>query len=143
MRYLVTFALITAGCFFASCKKETLNNIDIKPGMTGKWNVITDSTFSGVGLNNHPVNITGQAGDYFDFRTDGNLYIKEDITLETLSYTLTSDTTIVIDSFGGITLNGVPGTCFITDLMAHTVTITAPFLATPGGVFGRKVQLNR
>jgi hypothetical protein len=50
-----------------------------------KWSIVDDSAFSGVGLNNHPVNYTGQKGDYFDFRADGNLYIKEGSTLDTFT----------------------------------------------------------
>lgn len=136
------FGIIAAIFLAISCTKDILSVNDI-PTITGKWNVITDSTFSGVGAGNHPVNLSGQRGDYFDFRSDGIVYIKEGATLDKLSYTLTSDTTIVMKSFGGITLNGVPETSFITNLTIHTVTITAPFLYTPGGTFGRKVNLTK
>jgi hypothetical protein len=140
MNRLIIFVTVALIFIITSCKKELQSN---GTTISGKWNVLTDSSFAGVGAGNHAVNYTGQPGDFFDFKSDGYLYIKEGSNTNKLSYTITSDTTIVIDSFGGVTLNGVSNTNFITNLTAHSVTITAPFFATPGGVFGRKVSLAR
>jgi hypothetical protein len=122
-----------------ACKKDSNN---AKPTITGKWNLVSDSTYVGVGLNNHLVTFQGQPGDYFDFRTDGHVYTKEATVLDTLTYQLTSNTTIIISSFG-VTLNGVPETSYIRVLTAHNLAIDAPRVVTPGGVGGRKLKLSR
>jgi len=106
----------------------------------GNWNIETDSTFQGVGLNNHAVNYVGIPGDYFDFRNDGNVYIKESKTFDTLSYKLISDTSIIIKSFGVIQ-NGIPEISHITNLSAYHASIFAPIELTSGGKFGRTVRL--
>ena len=143
MRHL-TSLILTAFLvlLLISCKKEIgsvdLNHADI----LGKWNVLNDSTFIGAGVNNHPINYIGQSGDYFDFRSDDNLYIKEGNFFDTLSYRQTSGTTIIITSFGA-TSNGVTEASSITNVTAHSVTITAPFILTPGGKLGREVNLIR
>ncbi len=128
--------------FSTSCRKNSIAVENISATIVGKWNIVNDSTFIGVGINNHPVNYAGQTGDYFDIRKDGYIYMKEGTTLDTSSYKLTSGTTILTPSFG-ITLNGVTEVSHITNLSAHNATITAPTKLTPGGIFGRKVNLNR
>lgn len=143
MKHIISFELTALITFFLiSCKKNSLSASDIHANMLKKWNILNDSIFIGVGVNNRPLNYAGQTGDYFDFRTDGYIYIREGPILDTLSYSLTSDTTILISSFG-IILNGVPEISRITNLTAHGVTINAPLVVTPGGVFGRKVNLTR
>ena len=136
-----------------ACKKEsnnstsqvvnkTNNNVIALPGLIAKWQILTDSTFAGVGLTNHPVNYQGQSGDYFDIRTNGYIYTKEGSVSDTLSYTLLSDTTIAIVPFG-IIINDVPATSHIRNLSANSVTIASPVYLTPAGEFGRKVILSR
>jgi hypothetical protein len=143
-RYLF---IATAGVLFFlfSCKKNysgpccTANNPN--GAIFEKWNIVSDSTFTGVGLNNHVVDYVGKAGDYFDITTQGVIYTKEGPVLDTLTYKLVSDSGIVIESFG-ITLNGVPETSHFK-LDAHNMTIASPEIATPGGLFGRKITLSR
>ena len=143
MKHAISFGLIILIVFFLiSCKKNSFSSIDIRPTVLKKWSIENDSTFIGVGVNNHPVNYAGQPGDYFDFRMDGYIYIKEGPLLDTLSYSLISDSTILIASFG-IIVNGIPEISRITNLTGHSVTINAPLIVTPGGVFGRKVNLTR
>ena len=108
----------------------------------GKWNLVSDSTFAGVGAGNHAVNYTGQSGDYVDFNNDGNVYIKEGSNVNVYAYHNVSDTSLIIESFG-ITLNGVPETCLIEKLTIDHATISAPWVYTPGGTFGRTVTLSR
>lgn len=148
---LLSILFLLVGLSISSCKKsaDPKDGLITCPGfienynsLIGKWNLVTDSTFVGVGIDNHPVSYSGQAGDYFDFRSDGKLYIKEGIKMDTSTYKLTSNTMILIPSFGA-TVNGVLKTSNITNLTAHHATITAPILTTPGGLFGRKVDLSR
>jgi hypothetical protein len=132
--------LIISGLLLSlyACKKDNY----VPGSITGRWVVVSDSTFVGVGINNHPVDYRGQPGDYFDFRTDGKVYTKEGAALDTMAYDLVSDTSIIIGSFG-ITLNGVPETSHITIFTADRLIIRAPVIATPGGVFGRTISLSR
>ncbi|MGI4728986.1 MAG: hypothetical protein ACRYGB_10480 [Janthinobacterium lividum] len=132
-----------------SCRKNPQETMTICPepiGSTatviGKWKIVTDSNFVGAGFTNHELNYAGQAGDYFEFSSDGKLYSKEGIKMDTSVYQLTSDTTILIPSFG-VTANGVTQTSRLTNFTATHLTITAHTVNTPGGLFGRKVNLSR
>ena len=137
----IGLAVITA-FILISCLEGSINAQENAATLLGKWNIVADSTFIGVGSNNHAVNYSGHSGDYFDCRVDGNIYIKEGAILDTLSYNLISDTTIIIESFG-INLNGTPETSHITNLSLHAATVNAPLVITPGGEFGRVIHLSR
>ncbi len=137
--------------YLTACTKADESSNQNKPtGLSGKWNLVNDSTFDGAGYSNHLVDYTGEAGDYFSFSTDGYVYTKESTVLDTLTYTMVSDTSVVISDFGLI-LNGVPDTSTITGLIANnglgltvqTIVIESPFFLTPGGEFWRKVTLSR
>lgn len=134
--------MVAAIMLLSACKKDASCDQHGNVVLFGRWHVVSDSSFSNVGMNNHPVNYQGRDADYFDFRADSKLYTYEGGTFDTLHYALTSDTALIIDGFG-IILNGSTETSFIAHLTAHTVTITAPKVITPGGVFGRKVNLDR
>lgn len=142
MKSIVLFGLTAFNFFLISCNKDSVSANDTNSTILGKWNILNDLRLIGVGINNHPVSYTGQTGDYFDFRTDSNIYIKEGAILDTLSYRLISDTTILIVSFGNM-VNGISEISRITNLSAHGVTINAPVVITPGGQFGRTVNLIR
>lgn len=133
--FRVIWLLPFIALFSISCKKG------VATGIVGQWSIITDSGFSGVGVNNHEVIYNGRPGDYFDFRSDGLLYIKEGAALDTLPYKLFSDSTLYIQSFGLI-LNGVPPTDTLR-LTSSAARISTPLALTPGGEFGRTVDLSR
>jgi hypothetical protein len=122
---------------FMSCNKDAIPSNN-KISIIKKWNLVSDEQYQGVGVNNHLVTYTGQAADYFDFRSDGNCYTREDGELDTLQYSLISDTLILITSFG---LNGTNS--HISTLSANNAVISSPVLISPGGAFGRKVILTR
>jgi hypothetical protein len=137
--------------YLTACTKADVSSNQYKPAsLTGKWNLVNDSTFEGAGSSNHLVDYTGEAGDYFSFNTNGYVYTKESTMLDTLTYRMVSDTSIVISNFGLI-LNGVPDTSTITILTANNglgltvqiIVIESPFFLTPGGEFWRKVTLSR
>ncbi len=154
---LVTLPFLALLLNLAACKKSAKSAISTENEQpeAGKWNLVTDSTFEGVGYNNHPVDYSGMPGDYFSFTTDGHVYTRERGVLDTLIYKVVSDSTIIISDFGLI-INGVPDTSSITGLVAdslttnngmvttaQTIVIKSPFFPTPGGEFGRKVTLSR
>jgi hypothetical protein len=161
---LVTLSFLAFLLNFAACTKsaKSLKSTENEQLGAGEWNLVSDSTYEGAGLGNHPVDYIGQPGDYFSFTTDGHVYTREGGVLDTLTYKVVSDSTIIISDFG-IIINGVPDTSRVTGLgadslttnngmnttnngmntTAQTIAIESPFFPTPGGVFGRKVTLSR
>jgi hypothetical protein len=146
------FFLAVVFCF-VTCTKSATSSTENNQDGPGHWNLVSDSTFEGVAQNNHPVDYTGQAGDYFSFGTDGHVYTKEGEVLDTLTYRVVSATGIIISDFGA-TFNGISDTSTITglggnslttnngDVTAQTIVIESPFFLTPGGEFWRKVTLS-
>jgi hypothetical protein len=126
------------------------SNESASADIAGKWSLVSDSTFEGVGVTNHAVNYMGVAGDYFDFSMKGYVYTKEASSPDTLTYTMISDTKLIISDFGLI-INGVPDISTIAGLRANNgsgnttqvIVIESPFFLTPGGEFWRKVTLSR
>jgi len=123
-----------------SCNKDagTIN----KAAIIGNWNIVSDSTYTGVGVNNQPLNYAGKPGDYFNITANGVIYTKEGSTLDTLSYHLVADTGIVISSFG-VVANGVPAVSHVTTIASTGLIITSPKFLSPGGVYWRKVTLSK
>jgi len=115
-----------------SCKKDSG-----QPTIIGKWNIVSDSTYVGAGLSNVPFDYAGHPGDYYDFNSDGFVYINEAAVLDTSAYRLISSSQIVINSFeNGITSN-------IKTFTIHNLIIESPMLPTPGGIFWKKITLSR
>jgi len=141
------YKLIIIGCLllFAACKKPATppccgaNPPDVS--IFHHWNIVSDSTYTGVGINNHAVAYAGQPGDYFNVTANGVIYTKEGAVMDTLTYQLVTDSTMIVSSFG-VTLNGVPATSHFL-FTSNTMNISAPVVATPGGLFGRKITLSR
>ncbi len=137
--------------YLTACTKTAVQSNEYgTANLAGKWNLVTDSTFEGVGSSNHPVNYTEVTGDYFSFSTNGYVYTKEGSLQDTLTFRMVSDTSIIISDFGLI-VNGVPDTSTVKSLtannglgvMVQTIVIESPFFLTPGGEFWRKVTLSR
>ena len=141
MKRAVVYRMMVVIFSLFPCKKDA-TGVSNSKGIGGKWSIITDSTYAGVGAGNHPVIYVGQEGDYFDFQTSGKLYSMENGRSYILSYTLTSDTTIVINSFLSDT-SRTADSCTVAHSAAHTTSIGTSILLTPGGTFGRKTGLRR
>ncbi len=124
MKYIASAILLLAGC-----SKDAPDT-----GILGKWNIISDSYYSGVAENNHMVTYKGAIGDYYNFDKSGKLYIKEGTNFETLTYQQTAIDTIFIESF--------PKKCHIKITDGNAIIIS-PVFSTPGGSTGRSVYLNR
>lgn len=141
MNYFIFFGLILLTLFQTSCEK---NNGDKEGGnaLLGKWQIQSDTSFAGIGLNNHAVTYTGQTDDFFNFRADGTLWIEENGKLTVLDYSSISNTSITITSFLNDS-NGATSTCTVKEQMRNAISISSPILLTPGGTFGRIVHLSR
>jgi len=134
MNHIMSFALI----FFlavemTSCKKDTSTTI------VGKWNIVNDSTFlEGNALYaGRSSNYIGVPTDYFDFSSNGNLYVKKGTSLDTAAFTLLSGNKVQLLYFSvdGITFGptgAIRGTYDITDLTERSVKLTLSQL-TPEG----------
>lgn len=121
--------------FISSCKKSASNAPE---SIIGKWNIQKDSTYTGVGLGNHQVTYNGQTGDHFNFSSNGHIYSMENSILDTLSYSINSDS-VMIPYFVGDAV----GKGLIAYPSIHTLIISSGYFLTPGGVFGRTVYLYR
>lgn len=135
MKPFLNLIFIIAGVLIlgSSCKKKNEATTSIQ----GKWNIKIDSSYTGGGFYNHEASYVGQSGDYFNFNSDGHVYIMENSILDTLIYTLSSDS-IGIQNFG----SGV-GKCRVPSPSAHNIVITSGLFITPNGEFGRTVYLTR
>jgi hypothetical protein len=116
-----------------SCTK----NNDVPKSIVGKWNIKIDSFYVGAGLSNHGVTYVGQSNDYFNFSSDGHVYIKENSVLDTLTYTLSSNS-ILVKNFGSGDGKGE-----FQSLSTENMIIRSAYFYTPGGIFGRTVSLTR
>ena len=52
----LSFTIMTIISLVSCSNHATYQNDHLNPTILGKWNIVTDSGFSGVGSGNHPVN---------------------------------------------------------------------------------------
>jgi hypothetical protein len=127
--------MIPAFCVLAACKK----NNGVEPAtLVAKWTLVSDYTANHLAQTN---TYTGVPGDYFDFRMDGKCYTKEGSQYDTLSYTITSDSTLNIKPFGYS--NAAYYSSQANPLTLHAATITSAGPYVPGEVDYRQVSLKR
>jgi hypothetical protein len=138
MKKLNQFLMVTLSvALLFACNKPAITSSTL----TGKWTLLSDSLSSGIGPSINQVYYTGQPDDYFDFRTDNKLYIKKGSAFDTLAYTITSGSTINIDTFG-IIFNGVPEATNYT-VSSTSAQLYTPFLVNPGAYYKRVIHLSK
>ena len=113
------------------------NNGDGQVSIQKKWSLVSDSTYNGVGIVYQQSGHVGMPADYWDFRKDGHVYVKEGTSLDTMTYTLNSATSITISKFGW------GGTSTIKTLTAHEAVIKSNEVIPPGGPNYRVLHLRR
>lgn len=128
---LILFIAVSIVAF--SCGKSPTTQSSI----AGKWNVISDSLYVGVGLDNRLSVYSGKPGDFFDFAAGGSIQMNEGIVLAISTFTFNKDS-VFIYNFNG-TLPG-KGRFFPS---SDTLAITTGYFYTPGGAIGRTVHLAR
>jgi hypothetical protein len=133
-RYMLVGVPVFLVFFVLACSKGTMTG-----HLSGGWNIVVDSSYAGVGLNNHLVVYNGFPGDYFEFAANDSVYTKEGSVLDTLRYTFLADSVHIIISGFGLD----PDTSVISDHTATSMVITSTVFATPGGIFWRKVVLSK
>jgi hypothetical protein len=80
---------------FSSCKKD--KDPTLQDRVSGKWlieNYEYNDHFNGT---DHPYVMTGTAAEYMDFRKDGKMYYYFGGGHDTLSYTMVSETKMILD----------------------------------------------
>ena len=125
-------------CLMATmCKKDSAISI------VSNWSLINDSINSNFGGATHDSNYKGLNSDYFNFSTDGKLYIREGNLYDTSNYQVLSGNKIIIDSISA-TDNGeyVPSTISVLTPTKATIIVTNAVL-NPGGGYERIINLSR
>lgn len=118
--------------------------------LAGQWKLMKDSVAYAGGNGQTGVSsdvYNGKAADYFDFTSDGKLYIQENGVIDTANYTINADGSIVVNY---LVYNGVPVSSYgsiITNfrqvnLTGTSVTLTSS-VASPGGIQNRTINLTR
>ena len=133
--------LIAIICFLfivielVSCNKSGINSNYIgganNNSIVGNWQIINDLssiTNSLNGFNNH-LNYIGVSGDFYNFTSDSNLYIKKANSLDTGKYSTIADNKIQIIMFSESGVNfgtngAIRGIFTITNLTSKTLTLT-------------------
>jgi hypothetical protein len=131
----------------AACKKsspELRHSLPLMASIAGKWSLVKDSSFSAIGVGNFGTvqEYIGQSDDYWDFRDDAKVYIKEGAKLDTLGYKVVTDSTITINTFGW-TMNGAATTSTIQPLTFANAVIHSANILTPGGIYNRTLFLKK
>jgi hypothetical protein len=141
---LILVSLIAATLF--SC---THNDLIPPASIQGKWSLKIDSVAEAVTgptpITRYGTKYVGTAADYFDFRSDNKLYIKEGAHLDTFNYQLSTDSNVFISSpntteFGiASSLNG-----FIKPISGNSATIHFTLAVVSfGAYYLRTVNLTR
>jgi hypothetical protein len=135
--------LAVAALCFTACQKDK----DSAALPAGTWNVVSDSTYSGVGHIATGRLYVGQSGDYFKF-SGNNLSIKEGaFRVATATYTQVKDTLKLSFSYledNGEKING-PGTekYIITSQTSTSMKLMADPFLSPGGIYEEYITLSR
>ena len=155
MKLLLTVTLLfTTTMEIISCKKDFSNSI------VGKWSIVKDFSFVADAppfYNAGPGSIyTGVEGDYYDFRPDENLYIKEGTYSDTLTYNVSFDNQVnliyntynaVADSLGNIISQEHRTKNYtIVTLSATNLTMLSDLtsnILTPEGYLANKLDLKK
>ncbi len=138
---LILISLITT-TLFSCIKNERWPN-----AIQGKWTLKLDSIAQGVSgpSPQYSSDYAGTAADYFDFRSDNKLYIKEGAHLDTFNYTVNSLNNISISptnaAENGLTssLNGTINPLNNNSASIHFV----PSMISFGLYYSRTVNLTK
>jgi archaellum component FlaG (FlaF/FlaG flagellin family) len=99
--------LIAATLFVVvSCKKKNDTETTAQK-IQAKWqivNIVSNDHFNGT---DNMITYTGNAGDYFDIRSDGHIYSLSQGSLDTSSYMLLGDSKIIVDGLDTANIQGL------------------------------------
>ena len=145
---IITFCLFSILC---GCKREVVKPQTSRT-LLGKWSLVKDSSSYIIGADTaaHSTIYWGTADDYFDFRTDGKCYIREDGWLDTMYFKMRNDTSVIFTRSDAYQLSGnglwtpVPTMPSAIGFFKNdSVKIAYSFLSNPGSFFNRIVFLEK
>lgn len=118
-----------------SCSKTSNHTADVM----GKWSVINDSTRF-IGRDTFPsyhYNYVGQPSDYYDFRSNGMMYVKEGGLLDTMAYEVLSS--------GQVRCSPSPGlvTSYTTSQVTDSTANFSVQASTPQGDLTKLIYLRK
>ena len=137
MKGLLFIILMVSVGLFTSCEKSVTETIQ------GRWSLISDSTIIKGGATTYTTYI-GVNGDYFVFASDGNLYIKESSSYDTIPYQILSADSIILPTIG-FSINGVTeaSTVSYSDNRMRILANPPGNVITPGFQYQRIINLKR
>ena len=115
-KIITSIAIVTLITFcLPACKKssDTQQPQTTLQKMQAKWQLETlfqNDHYSGT---DHIMNITGTVNDYLDFRTDGKIYSSIQGNRDTTTYSLASDTKLLIDGVNNYDIKTLTSASFI------------------------------
>ncbi|MDO6433114.1 hypothetical protein Q4E93_21070 [Flavitalea sp. BT771] len=133
------FSIIILAVLGTGCGKSSE---DGQVSIQKKWALVSDSSYSSIGI---VYQVGGRAGtltDYWDFRKDGHVYVKEGTSLDTMAYTLNSPGSITITGFS-FSFDGPISACTIKTLTAHEAVIRSDESLSLGTSVLRVLHLRR
>ena len=138
MKYRFIILCLTLYSICNSCKKTSAVTL------YGKWNIVNDSIASSIGIAYYHQNYIGTLHDYFDFRTNDTLYIKENELYDTVPYEFPDGNKIILQHMG-IMDNGTTLPSDILQLTTHNaiIDINSNVFNNPAGVYRRTISLSR
>jgi len=145
MKIIIGIVSVFIVFVMGSCEKSPVND----SRLIGRWSIINDSTLLLTDVpqktDSHS-NFIGGLADYYDFTSEGNLYIREGINFDTLAYTFVSNNrlNIIAFSYNGTRFPGGAsiGTYNIVGLTGNNVTLGLSEL-TPDGKEIRIINLKK
>lgn len=142
MKFFLLFLLIAAlSGIYTACHKD-INTGNEASTIGGRWAIIVDSIPEGAGATSHISAYHGKDNDYYDFRSDSNLSIKENDVLSVYPYHIHSDSSLTIvlsDEYS----DSIPVTFHVSRPDGSSLNLITGWLYSPGGVMGRAVYLKR
>lgn len=101
--FFILVLIFSVTVITTSCKKKVTEKSAAEK-LQNKWtfiNAVVNSYYSGA---NHITTVTGNNGDYMDFRADGKLYVRLQSSMDTVGYNLSGSDKIIIDGTDTLTI---------------------------------------
>jgi hypothetical protein len=137
--YISGILLVT---LFYSCSKSGSSPITIN----GDWNLVKDSVVQVISAANvtpdTTINIYDKAGDYYNFSSNGKLYMRVDGFADTATYTMQQNNQISINysEANRLTLTTIYS---VENLSEHSVVLINPGQFLAPFFFKEMIRLNR
>ena len=134
---LVFILLVCFIDLLSACDKSSSSPIE------GKWNVVSDDEKLTGGPLIGDETYAGKNGDYFDFRTNNTLYVKEDEHYDTAQYNLISNDKIILIGKNFSMFDTTQSSVITISGNKATIVVYPAGVITPAGAIKRTIILKR